>query len=426
MANGFRDELIAQLPSLVLGTLAGRLGGPQAVAAFQGGQFQRQQYEDDQARQAALDEERRAQQEAAQARQAEADERASEDADRRKLLDAITYLDRYASQVGETATDPTVAENQLLGRATSLEGTFGLNQGQLSPMIQPMAPVVSQRNKRRAQDAYERAEKLYGPEAMANDGLTLTVEPFGQVKPSQLRTMFAPPAMTATGEPARPVIGKVTPPTPGSFEHYLTAPPEERAHIEAARSRFTAAGREPQSQGGRDPLLTPNEALRTTRSLRNDFIRETSSAREAVRQLELMKSSLQAVKAGAAAPGSQGVLVTFQKILDPTSVVRESEYARSASGLSLLSRLEGSWMRIKEGGAGVPVSELENFVALAEQFARNQARFAGEAKAQIDAIADRYGLDKALITREVGPQQDDGAGAGGWIDVEPGIRVRER
>jgi hypothetical protein len=145
---------------------------------------------------------------------------------------------------------------------------------------------------------------------------------------------------------------------------------------------------------------TPTSQLNATRALRNDFIRETSSASTAMVQYDQMKSALEAVRSGSLAAGSQGVLVTFQKILDPISVVRESEYARSASGLSLMSRLEGQWQTITAGGAGVPISELEKYVALAEQFARNQADYARETKRQIDGMAKRFGLNADFITRE--------------------------
>lgn len=65
---------------------------------------------------------------------------------------------------------------------------------------------------------------------------------------------------------------------------------------------------------------------------------------------------------------AQAILVTFQKILDPTSVVRESEFLRSEAGLSFLSRMRGAIEGIFLGGAGVPVSELVSFVEMAETF----------------------------------------------------------
>jgi hypothetical protein len=148
--------------------------------------------------------------------------------------------------------------------------------------------------------------------------------------------------------------------------------------------------------------LTPNAALEATLKLRDRFVKETGAANTVQQQFNMMKSSLEAVKQGQMAPGSQGVLVTFQKILDPTSVVRESEYARSAAGISALSRLQGLWDKIQIGGAGVPVADLQQFVDLADQFVKNQAQAASGTKEQIDNIAKQYGLDPANITREFG------------------------
>jgi len=76
--------------------------------------------------------------------------------------------------------------------------------------------------------------------------------------------------------------------------------------------------------------------------------------------------------AGITSPNAaiQTILVTFQKILDPTSVVRESEYARSATGVSALRRIEGLIQRLIIGGA-VSVSEVREIYLLSEQFYKN-------------------------------------------------------
>lgn len=175
-------------------------------------------------------------------------------------------------------------------------------------------------------------------------------------------------------------------------------PKEQEALVTAALREGSEAQRKPAGSKGD---LTPGQSLMYTRQLRNDFSRETQAARTVAQQLALMKSSIAAVKAGSAPAGSQGVLVTFQKILDPNSVVRESEYARSAAGQSLLARIEGKFDQLKSGGAGIPVAELDAFVKLAEQFAAKQAASAREVKNQIDAIAGEYGLNPALITRDL-------------------------
>lgn len=155
------------------------------------------------------------------------------------------------------------------------------------------------------------------------------------------------------------------------------------------------------SEAMNKPKVTPNEALSATMRLRKDFETETKSAQQAVLQFEQMKSSLDAVKSGKSPAGSQGVLVTFQKLLDPLSVVRESEYARSAEGLGILSQLQGKFDQIKNGGAGVPTKDLEDFVSVAKQFADNQRKYAQTSKDQIDKIATSYGLDPSHITRDL-------------------------
>jgi hypothetical protein len=43
---------------------------------------------------------------------------------------------------------------------------------------------------------------------------------------------------------------------------------------------------------------------------------------------------------------SQTIVTAFNKILDPTSVVRESEYARTPEGQSYLERLQGKYEQL--------------------------------------------------------------------------------
>jgi hypothetical protein len=90
---------------------------------------------------------------------------------------------------------------------------------------------------------------------------------------------------------------------------------------------------------------------------------------------------------------SQGVLVSFQKLLDPTSVVRESEYARSPEGLDYMSRLQGQYTRIKQGGAGLTAEDLREFKDTAEEFLRNYEDSAIDEAQLVISQANTYGLD---------------------------------
>jgi hypothetical protein len=58
----------------------------------------------------------------------------------------------------------------------------------------------------------------------------------------------------------------------------------------------------------------------------------------------------------------------FNKITDPQSVVRESEYARTASDLSLLNRLKGKYEKWASGGAGLTDEDRKAILDMSEKF----------------------------------------------------------
>ena len=189
------------------------------------------------------------------------------------------------------------------------------------------------------------------------------------------------------------------------------------------------------SERDRDRPPTPTAILGAEMQMERVFRSEMTAHNEIERQFNIMRTGLQSLKDGglerldfnpiggdqaiefgddgfmipggirhtSANAASQAILVTFQKILDPDSVVRESEYARSSQGVSLMDRIRGEWMRMTEGGAGVPVNELEGFVALASQWVANSRASASRIKSMTDDVARRRGLNPENITRSYSP-----------------------
>jgi len=99
---------------------------------------------------------------------------------------------------------------------------------------------------------------------------------------------------------------------------------------------------------------------------------------------------------------SQGVLIAFQKLLDPTSVVRESEYARSGAGQSLWDRMSGTWEKLEKGGAGVTIKELRTFNSLSKEFLAGYENTAVKHAKRMQVIAERQGLDlHSILTEEM-------------------------
>ena len=132
--------------------------------------------------------------------------------------------------------------------------------------------------------------------------------------------------------------------------------------------------------------------------LADEWQQATLPVRELARQRDLMSIGLKAASEGNMVAGSQAVLVTFQKILDPTSVVRESEYARSSSGLALIERVKGEFTKLREGGAGLTLNQLKSFAQLADDaVAKLSSGRVRDERKRIERFADHYGIDKSII-----------------------------
>lgn len=218
------------------------------------------------------------------------------------------------------------------------------------------------------------------------------------------------------GEVADPETGKISP-VNAAFDkvrgQYIGTDPDSPYYgipIPGFHSRTTAAGLTPEQAGARATAVTTargaaaagvplstSQRFQATEKLSGDWQKIQAPTREMQRQFQLMQTGLKRFNEGDKIGGSQAVLVTFQKILDPTSVVRESEYARSGEGLSLANRLEGYIQRLKEGGAGVPPAELAAMVETGRQFLAGLQTWNDAERARIEGTAKGYGIDPGQV-----------------------------
>lgn len=159
---------------------------------------------------------------------------------------------------------------------------------------------------------------------------------------------------------------------------------------------------DPQSGNGAPRPLTQTAEAQIIQRLSNQWNTAVKPIKDLNRQVELMKTGMEAVKRGDLAQGAQTVLVTFQKILDPPSVVRESEYMRSAAGQSMLNRVKGAYQQLTRGGAGVTPDQLQKFATLANEAAQAQLRAAGlpQIKSRLAKTAQRYSIPEELVFDE--------------------------
>lgn len=192
---------------------------------------------------------------------------------------------------------------------------------------------------------------------------------------------------------------------------------------EAAGQTTTARG-----AANADVPLTPQQRFTATMALQDDWRRAEAPQREMQRQLQIMDIGMRRFEGlqadGTPDPagpdrvgGSEAVRVTYEKILDPTSVVREGEYARQGTGLSLLQRMEAFYQRYGTGGGEIPPAVLKGMVETARQFVAGLENWNTLERQRISETATSFGLDPARVFGVAAAadrleQQRNGAGTG--------------
>lgn len=247
------------------------------------------------------------------------------------------------------------------------------------------------------------------PEKPVNVGDRLVLPSSGEVR-------YEPPAETK--------------PEPNPTEASL-AMMAARGDKMAAQALATLRGMRQSATSGPRPLTQTAEAQIIQR-LANQWGAANKPLKELDRQVALMDSGMEAVKRGDRAQGDQVVLVTFQKILDPPSVVRESEFMRSSAGQALMARVQGAYERLVSGGAGMKAEELQKFADLAREAAAAQRKAAGldATRSRLGRTAQRYNIPEELIFDM--PEQpasggDTGEAVEEWIsDGKGGFKPKGR
>lgn len=403
------QDWIQQLIALAPGMAAGAKGDGDGMRAFMDA-YQRTSAE--------LEEQRRRTQVTAQqgqdrtlaledrtrniTRQTESDARAVEDRRRRQAMEVPT-ISQSLAEAGGMAETPQGAESAIdaLFRmmAPDLGGAEALG-GVRDQAIGMAGRTITARQKRQMEEYVNKIVKdgtgiADNPDAdpeivkLSPHIVKLIGKPTARL--SELQQFAELPVGKPQGKTRVPAMG-------GSQEDFIqkkygdNPTPEQ---IIEGRRLYTDAGREPNVGGAGG--LNPYQDAQFTERLAKTWNDANTSGREMRRQLGLMETGLKRFREGDKNGGSQAVLITFQKILDPTSVVRESEYARSAAGMSMLARMEGYMERLRSGGAGVPDSELAAMVETARQMLAGMQGHATTQRSRIEAQAKKHNIDPVLI-----------------------------
>jgi hypothetical protein len=120
-----------------------------------------------------------------------------------------------------------------------------------------------------------------------------------------------------------------------------------------------------------DEDLGAKDRLQAERDFRTEYTKRTESLTEARRNFQVINSSMEADSAA----GDIALVTSFMKMLDPGSVVRETEFANARDTAGLLQKLENLLVEKPQTGKFLTPDQRKNFVDLAQQYlyaAQNQ------------------------------------------------------
>lgn len=183
----------------------------------------------------------------------------------------------------------------------------------------------------------------------------------------------------------------------------------------------------PRQKNGSDGGLTDVQGFDREFKIGEAFEKHTKESKTAQRQVEIINASYEslskAMKEGQGIGAqSQAIVTGFNKMLDPISTVRESEYARTPEGQALLRQIEGKFQQMAYGGVGMTKEGLREIkdltVTLLSGYKAQQLEFAQKTKAQADLLKKlsngKFGDMSRIVTPEVlASLEAAGLGGGG-------------
>lgn len=196
------------------------------------------------------------------------------------------------------------------------------------------------------------------------------------------------------------------PPELGSAADHLTRWARERgktpqeltaAEVEQARKAYGQADdriiidREPRVG------LTANAKATEIERLSNSWNKIAQPVRSIRQAVNVIETGIERAKAGDMNAGQQAVLVAFQKILDPESVVREGEFARSAQGQSLFNRIAGALTKHGQGGVGMTNAELQQYASMARDVLNGYQKDVAAARKRIGSVAKEFDIKEEQV-----------------------------
>ena len=136
--------------------------------------------------------------------------------------------------------------------------------------------------------------------------------------------------------------------------------------------------------------LDPTKAFEQEEKLRKEYTARTKSYGE----VSTILSNLEASANAKNGPGDIALITGFMKMLDPGSVVRETEFATAKDTAGLYERLRNSSQKLQSGQLfALDSKQRAEYVALAKQYHDAAQKKAGEDKKALGVVVKNYKLN---------------------------------
>jgi len=152
----------------------------------------------------------------------------------------------------------------------------------------------------------------------------------------------------------------------------------------------------PEEKPNQGNVMTSEDAIRFENNEYDRYTRQTKNIQTRAQSYETITGAAQGAKAMNAS--SQIAMVfAFMKMLDPTSVVRESEYATAANAAGVPERIRNLWNKLQEGVFLTP-TQIDNMLAEAREQAGRSKTEQDKTIEQYRRKAKRRGLNPDAVT----------------------------
>lgn len=280
-----------------------------------------------------------------------------------------------ASDEATAARPPTAGIDFPRAQGGATVDFSGMEDIGVQPQQMNIADILNEQNRQRLQGS---REKISADIEQERQKRALPLAPEREAE-------FAP------GE-APSIVG----PKGGKFGETKLGVLEKAAAERAATQR---AGIAASAAAGKREKLSEIQKFQATNDLGKQYSTLTKDVRSVQQHVNVIDAAMAEVaKGGSLNAPAQAIISSFNKITDPASVVRESEYARTPEGQALIDQWKGKIDQVSRGGPGMTPRELKEMADFSKKLVGAHTEPLMKQQQLIERRADEFELDTESIT----------------------------